>query len=161
MRCFQSVLISLLLLGIVLQESKAQNLYIELSDGSVDTDVLATIKNLSFAESNLYVNFIPGTSDVYDLSTIRKLYFNASVAINEPAETLSSLLVYPNPAKSSTITVHNNWQGTVQVNIFRSDGQLVLSSSVTDEKNSVNISGLAPGLYLLRAGNQTVKFIRQ
>lgn len=159
MRYLQTVLIAMFI-GMVLNQTKAQNLYIQLTDGSITTDELSDIRKLTITGDELTVHFWAGTADVYGLSAIRKLYFQENVAVTELSSATSSLGVFPNPAHSS-ITVRGLRDKPTEVLVFRSDGQLVISSTLSTSNASIDISSLVPGLYLLRTDGQTLKFIRQ
>lgn len=159
MRYLQTVLISVFI-GMVLNQTKAQNLYIQLNDGSITTNELVNIQKLSFSGADLVVHFGTGTTDVYELSSIRKLYFQENVAVAETLPTTSTLRVFPNPAHSSIIIQGLPIEPSL-LHVFKSDGQLVYSSSHSSNDASINITSFAPGLYLLKANNQTLKFIKQ
>ncbi len=82
------------------------------------------------------------------------------VAFN--AEITSRLLIYPNPASKeiriSGVTIS---KGLELMNI---QGQVLYSQSnfnINDDSIVLDISGLKPGLYLLRNGENVVKFIKE
>ncbi len=72
------------------------------------------------------------------------------------AQNESSILnVYPNPA-NDVIRV-NGLNGTEEVNIINTLGQVVKSERLSDGQ-SINISDLSAGVYMLRSQNSMVKF---
>jgi len=77
-------------------------------------------------------------------------------------ETLSSLLIYPNPA-STHITIETLLQE--EVSIFNLQGQELLSQQITEPKTRIDISSLPSGVYFVRVtGEQAVqvgKFVKQ
>lgn len=150
-----------LFIGMVAQSSKAQNLYIQKTDGSVVTEALSSVATLTFATTDLNVNFATGTTDVYALSDIRKLYFTANVTAEEPLPAASAAVsIYPNPA--SDFVVVNNQSGASQmVKIYHYNGQVILTQQVREGKTTLSLTNLSPGLYLVQAGEFTLKLIRQ
>jgi len=70
-------------------------------------------------------------------------------------------LVFPNPAgNNQTITVQSNtFINSIQV--FNNMGQLVYTTSVNDDKTTINISNYTAGIYIMKihteAGSQSVK----
>ena len=73
--------------------------------------------------------------------------------LNEPA-----LSVYPNPAKES-IRIEG-LEGEREVRIYNSLGDLVKVTTATDNKE-IGIEELASGFYLVRCGNQALRFVKQ
>jgi len=68
----------------------------------------------------------------------------------------SSLKVYPNPAKDNfRVDVK---AGTV-VNVYNVTGQLMLSKVTSTLNETIDISGLTSGLYLVKAGNQAQRLV--
>ena len=48
-----------------------------------------------------------------------------------------------------------------QVSVIGMDGHTALQTQVSAENATINISGLARGLYIIRVNNQAIKFIKQ
>jgi hypothetical protein len=161
MRQKSIVLILLLIFGMSTSELKAQKLIIRFIDGS-DTNVsLNTVQKLAFSVSDLIMMYKSGSSGSYGLSTIRKLYFDSNISIDENSLLISKALnVFPNPAENS-ITVQGIPDEADRVNIYKIDGQRVLTEAVSLNKAIIDISRLQPGLYLVNALSRTTKFIKQ
>jgi Secretion system C-terminal sorting domain len=66
--------------------------------------------------------------------------------------------VYPNPA-TSTINVDVTEDG--KVSVVSLDGKTVINKEVSNGHNSVDISALPSGTYMLISGSNTAKFIKQ
>lgn len=160
MRFLNTILPALLLIGIVVPDSKGQNLYIQKTDGSVVVEALSSVQTLTFETTDLHVNFIPGTTDVYALSDIRKLYFTANVTADEPlAAEATAITVYPNPA-NDFVAISNGSGRELLVKFFQYDGRLVLSQVVTEGKTLLSLAGFPSGLYLIQADGLTLKLIK-
>ena len=76
--------------------------------------------------------------------------------VNELGTTV--LDVYPNPAKE-TLHIEGLETGTT-IEIYNSLGAMVKTRNVTVEEE-INISELAPGVYMVRCGNQTIRFVKE
>lgn len=151
----------LLLLGGYCSEIKAQSLIIKQYDGTENTEPLSSVRNLSFSGSDLMLTFTSGSSDIYGLSTIRKIYFDTNISVNENDELSNKgLHIFPNPAENS-ITVHGIANEVAIVNIYRTDGSLVISQAVFSEVQTLDISQLSSGLYLITMNGQSAKFIKR
>ncbi len=63
------------------------------------------------------------------------------------------LSLYPNPASDQvTLELPQNSSFPVQVELFSIVGQRVLSKQLNDTNNSIDVSGLESGMYILRVG---------
>ena len=82
--------------------------------------------------------------------------------INEPSIT-STFTLYPNPTTGQLTIVMNNEQLTMNnVEIYSVTGQLLQSKIVNlQSKIEIDVSHLASGMYFLKIGNKTVKFVKQ
>jgi hypothetical protein len=86
-------------------------------------------------------------------------YYNVPGLATPPATTSDpGSTVYPNPANDH-INVHSNHtgqQGTLE--LYSSDGRLLIKTSLHDTNTRVNTSHLTPGVYLYRISNgETLK----
>lgn len=79
------------------------------------------------------------------------------VAIEEVKEDV--LRVYPNPA-SDLLMVEIDKAGA-DVELYDTRGQLVLRQSAVEGKNTLPISHLASGIYVLRCGEKVAKIVKQ
>ena len=149
-----------LLLWTGISETKAQSVIVKQFDGTENTELLTTVRNLSFSGSDLVLTFTSGSTDIYSLSTVRKIYFDTNISVNENTELSgNSLHIFPNPAGNS-ITVQSVSNKVSIVNIYRTDGSLVISQVVSTESQTLDISQLSSGLYLLTMNGQSAKFIK-
>jgi hypothetical protein len=82
--------------------------------------------------------------------------FTHPTVINETTITNQNLNVYPNPGPG-VFTVIADDAGLLQ--IISMDGKLVLESEVFPGRNSVNISSMPAGVYLVRLGGATQRII--
>lgn len=80
-------------------------------------------------------------------------FFSVGVDENEQA----NILVYPNPAKESIRIL--GIEANSEIAIYNVLGELVkVTTASADEE--IGIRNLAPGLYLVRCGNVTLRFVK-
>jgi hypothetical protein len=74
------------------------------------------------------------------------------------------IAIYPNPATDNvTIAINANKAGAVYA-VYDQLGRNVLSGKLTDENTTVNLNGLAPGMYMLTINGNlraTYKLLKQ
>ena len=81
-------------------------------------------------------------------------FFATGVDENEQTE----MFVYPNPAKESIRII--GLEANSQIEIYNSLGELVKVMSVSSDQE-IGIRDLASGLYMVRCGNVTMRFVKQ
>ncbi len=81
-------------------------------------------------------------------------FFGTGVGENDEP----TLMVYPNPAKESIRII--GIEANSQIEIYNSLGELVKVMSVSADQE-IGIRDLASGLYLVRCGNVTLRFVKE
>lgn len=85
-----------------------------------------------------------------------------TVSITEPGELISG--IYPNPA-TSQLTIDLKEEGNANVAIYNILGQTLIQENVYDMSNTINISDLSQGMYVVKVTQNgkthTVKFSKQ
>lgn len=160
MRIHLRLFVLLLLIVTGFRELKAQSLVVKLLDGTDNTELLSSIHALKFVNGKLMVSDSSGSESGFNLTDIQKVYFSGITGITEDrTQDVNKLIVFPNPA-GRFIQIRNIPDGTKNVLIYRMDGKLMLSIPASDAKESIDITSLKAGFYLLIAYNQSIKFIR-
>jgi hypothetical protein len=76
----------------------------------------------------------------------------------------NTVLLYPNPA-NELIYIHSSGSNPLQVEICDAQGKLLVQTSLQQNQAEINVSGLYPGIYFMRAfdGNEwtNLSFIRE
>lgn len=89
--------------------------------------------------------------------------FTASYSQNSTVS-LASVRIYPNPSTENTVTIENTNE-SLQVIIFDLLGKKVMETTITSRKNSIDISSIHRGIYMITFSNDnssiTKKFIKQ
>jgi len=73
-------------------------------------------------------------------------------------ETNPSISIFPNPSRDF-ITINN--KETEEAAIMSSSGQMMKKFRIVHGSVTVNISDLAPGIYIIKAGDEVMKFAKQ
>ena len=95
----------------------------------------------------------------YDKSDCRMVGRIVNAGIDE-ASAQTSLLLYPNPTTGS-ITISQMGDDAKEVLVFNIQGQVVMRQHIGGESLTLDLSPLPAGLYLLKAGSQKAKIIKQ
>lgn len=133
----------------------------------------ANILNATFEGSSVpfLYNEIPGVGHTMNYPELTQelmecinFFNNGSSSIASPTGK-TALTLYPNPASNEiTVAVGSSSKQSI-VTIFNRQGQLVISSVVEKQNNSLDIRKLSPGLYYLTLDNgkqqHNSKFIKQ
>jgi hypothetical protein len=109
----------------------------------------------------LYFPISPATSDRYSVLLTtgeQTLPVCSGVQVTPAAVQQGGLLAYPNPARH-TVTLENpQWETAKQTDLINLSGNVVRSYP-SAHIQTLNVSGLPVGLYILRADVQTVKIV--
>ena len=150
-----------LLFGVFLQMS-AQNTYVHLiitmNDGTEETYDMYSVSYMYFESGDKLVitETVDGLSYVtYPLASIRKITCHEVEGTPENASL--DITLSPNPAHDKV--TFRNIQGTQTAKIYALDGRMVKSLPIT-EGQSVDITDLPTGLYLVNIGYCTFKMMK-
>lgn len=142
---------------------EAQNMAITMKDGTGKAIGLSSLEKVTFSTASLLINQVSGATESYSLSKIRKIYFE-SVPTGIESETLDGssqkISFFPNPVEND-LNFRNIPDGNYTLKIYRMDGSMVLQSRISTDNNSLDVSALNKGFYILTINNQVSKFIKQ
>jgi surface protein len=128
----------------------------------------------SSADANSNVNVLPANTLLINGNTYFAVNDNgqcrsqpfavvANVTLNKKSFDVKTIRIFPNPATTALQISHSDRIETVQV--YSILGQLLIEKTVNANVININVSGLAPSIYLLRikSNNQVgeMKFIKQ
>lgn len=149
------LLISLFLSCLFLS-SQAVTIVVERLTGTVEK--CEQVRSIVFSPNKITCTLYGNTTTTID--SVRTLTFGDVVftAIeNTPAT--STLRVYPNPTASMLVIEGATGNGTMDV--YNINGTLLLSEPIQEGVNTIQVSNLAKGLYILKLPNDTFKFTKQ
>ncbi len=153
------LLLLLLYSGNYLFSLKAQNLYVDLKNGIENIKQIGSIQKLTFENNKLVFTYISGTSEMFSVSSIKKISFISAftgIDVVDLEQNNNQISVYPNPV-ANELNFKNLPEGSSNLFIYRMDGALVLQTQITDFENTVDLSNLTVGIYLVRVNNQILK----
>lgn len=143
------------------ETGNAQYLKLALLDGTIQNSELTSVRNLIFTDNELVVNLKNGSNFLYGITEINKLFFGElTTAVIQPANNTANLTVFPNPV-TEKLYFKNLSVETETVYIFRIDGILLLQKETPELEDGIDVQQFSPGMYIVKAGNQTTKFVKQ
>lgn len=80
-------------------------------------------------------------------ATVR--YYNFPIGIDEDINIINSFSIYPNPASESIIIDVADKQN-LNLSLYNLVGELILQRRLSSNKNSIDISSLRPGMYIIQ-----------
>ncbi len=113
-------------------------------------------------EINYYKGLLFASSDHIDAALhpeLRVCYVLDSSVPEVPHENFD-FNIYPNPA-SQTVSIELSRNIEMSMEIINSHGQVVRKISSIDQKETINISGLAGGTYIIRLANNDIIAIKK
>ncbi|MBO4738244.1 MAG: T9SS type A sorting domain-containing protein, partial [Bacteroidales bacterium] len=120
-----------------------------------------TVDLSAYKGQNIYIGFKYSGEDghnwyIDDINVAEK----SSTAIADADATKAQVSVYPNPAKNMLYVNGIAENSTKMVEIFDMTGRKVKQQPAT-ENMSIDIADLAKGVYVLSAGYQKIKFVKE
>lgn len=146
----------LLTLMLTTAASAQTRLVLTTNDGSEHHYAIEQSGGIYFSDTEIEVreNLGNGANDTYSLADVKKLAFEHPTGIEASAST--EIRLYPNPAHH-TLRV-DGLTGNETARIYDLMGRLVAESK---QASSIDISRLAPGMYVVRIDERTMRFIKQ
>lgn len=116
---------------------------------------LTNLRKVTFADGMLVATYLDGTYLQYAMENISKMYFGGTTGV-EAIEAMDGKLAY---YASSGLVMIADMQGT-KLSVFNLSGKLVMQETVGSQLETVDLSHLQKGLYLLRVAGRTIKIAR-
>ncbi len=134
---------------------RSQNLIISEKDGDPVELSLTNLRKVTFADGMLVATYLDGTYLQYAMENISKMYFGGTTGV-EAIEAMDGKLAY---YASSGLVMIADMQGT-KLSVFNLSGKLVMQETIGSQLETVDLSHLQKGLYLLRVAGRTIKIAR-
>ncbi|NMH27356.1 T9SS-dependent choice-of-anchor J family protein [Flavobacterium silvaticum] len=106
--------------------------------------------------ANSISNYYNTTSDHLPVSATFQF---STLGTTEFVQTDSKLKIYPNPVKTELRLYSGQFKSNATIYIYDLTGKLVLHDKTSAE--TINVSSLPSGLYLLKLGDKTARFIKE
>ena len=150
--------IMLLVFCFPIARSQENKMVVLFKNGSINSLRIRDVKNINFNSSLLQIVVHEGTNAVYSSPDVQRFYFETTTEIVPVLENTNQL-IYPNPTKG-LIYFKNISEKSMLVQIFNLNGVQVFSGRIGSFVQSVDISFLTRGVYLIKLNNQLAKLIK-
>jgi len=139
----------------------AQKTFLEIlkTDYSQKKIELNILNKLTFTSTDLILNYSAGNNESVPKNEIRKIVFSTATGIQNSTFN-SNFQVVPNPAKNFII-LRNVPEGEYTVSVYSITGSQIFSIKTTSILNSLDISTLKTGMYIVKANNFVTKFTKE
>lgn len=141
----------------VMAESSLSLIVVE-KDGNSFELPITNVERVDFDTFNFSVRSKEGNSEKFDYDKVSRIDFSSMTTVAKLTKE-ARLLVWP-----SVATTDINVAGTDAVdviNIYSLNGTRVISQKAEEGKNTLDVSRLRSGEYILTAGSTSVKFIKK
>lgn len=146
----------LTLMMVLLPAAYAQRIVVEKSDNNKLAVDLQNFRRITFTGNVVNIMDNVGEKSL-EMSDITRIYFDDYTRINEVDFNGSKELVaYITPDEIAV-----NCEAGEVIAIYNISGSIVLKARQESEGGSISIANLPKGIYLLRAGKQTVKILKK
>lgn len=113
-----------------------------------------TATELTFDGDNVILHFSDGTSQSADMESVSIVFNNSTTGLNQ-----IQTFVF-NDIADGSLDVSGIQPGQM-LEVFDVSGRKVLTTKVSVNNTHVDISNFRPGVYILRAGNNIIKFTKR
>jgi hypothetical protein len=98
--------------------------------------------------------------EVFGCNETKQIHIKQEGQFTNIVEPHSVLNIYPNPVKD-ILEIEHNYPGTISIQIFNLSGHRVYNNPYISKRESIDLSGFKPGMYLLQTkNNEDVKMIK-
>ena len=149
------LIIILFLSGLYLSSQAVNITVVRLTGQTEEVDKVDVVK---FLPSNT-INMKLTNGKTKQLDQVRTITFDDIDTAVENVMSQSSISVYPNPTADMLIVEGVN--AKEEIGIYSLNGTKVLSVLSQEGTNTINVSGLPDGVYLLKSANETFKLIKE
>ena len=141
----------------LLPAAYAQRIVVEKSDNNKMAVDLQNFRRITFTGSVVNVLQNSGALTSTEMSDIARIYFDDYTRISEvDFNGGKELVAYITPDEIAV-----NCEAGEVIAIYNISGSIVLKERQESEGGSISIANLPKGIYLLRAGRQTVKILKK
>jgi hypothetical protein len=154
---------NILLLALGLLSSmgiKAQNLVVTLTNASIETFPISSIKSIKFGNSTMILNELNGTVTTWDISDINNYDFSSSAGLSDQMNIENSTLqLFPNPSSNLVNIQFSGVQvGNIVIDILDVNGkeiQEVYRGAHQGQQTHQWLSNSIKGTYYCRIATDT------
>jgi hypothetical protein len=144
----------------------ANGLYsIEEINGTIGTNDTAIVANRCYVsspfsnENALYFGgFDPNSNTSTNMAWVFKKDYQVN-SVNDFTKNEINFVIYPNPA-SNQLFIESKIQVEQAFSIINLLGEKIVSGTLNGQIEALDISSLSPNIYIIRIGNETIKFVK-
>ncbi len=140
----------------------AQDLGVDMKDGSKRVKELNTVRSISFEKGEISINFLDNQKEVYNISDVQKIVFENVTSVEEertiPVE-ISNVNLYPNPVEDY-VSFENLPEGNYQIIIYDAFGTAVKSFDRNEASSPIDMSELSSGMYYILIDSTMKKMVK-
>lgn len=133
----------------------AQSILIQGKDGGTTELSIGELRKLSFEGSNMIATYNSGNRDSYAMSAIGKLQFDGSLAV-QPVSLMEDHISYSASIGQAQVLGSKGQN----LSVYSVSGSKLLDLRIDSDEETVDLSGLQKGVYLLKLGSRTIKIAR-
>ncbi|NDW19144.1 T9SS C-terminal target domain-containing protein [Dysgonomonas sp. 216] len=123
--------------------------------------MLSSISKITFSGDDMVLHYTANQIENIGLSSVRSILFNQSGTGLENIHTIKNDIgVYPNPATDYLI-LKNIPEGKCIIDIYTVSGVHITRTSIQSKGQTIDVSQLQNGMYILKANNEVYKFTKQ
>lgn len=153
------LIISVFLISTLSLAAQQQWLEILKTDNSTKNVELTQLNKLTFSNTDLILNYFLGGEEAIPRQEIRKIAFGNATGVQNVLQR-NSFRVYPNPA-AEFIRLTNIPDAQYTVTIFSITGNQITTLQNFTIQQSIDISNIQKGMYIIRANNFVTKFTKE
>ena len=126
--------------------------------GSITIPTTATLGTTRMRVMMKYSSLPTSSCGTYTYGQVEDYSLNiVSAARIAPTASLEEIQLYPNPVKGDILNIKNSQSN--EFSIYNASGRLIKSGKL--ENGSVNVNKLPAGVYLIKVGKTTKRFIKE
>ncbi len=140
--------------------AKTRFLRIELKTNEQRDIPLRTISQVTFSNIDMTLTYKDKSQEKIAIKTIQALSFITDNGTDSPCISEESTFLYHNPSAHS-ILLEDIPEGVDRISIYAMTGEMVMNIQAISSSQSIDISALQEGMYLLKLNDQVFKFTKQ
>lgn len=152
-------LVFMLSMGLGSVDAQERTLVLQLNDGNIKSFKTANLKSIRVLPFSLTINTFDGLMESVDNLLVRKIYFESGVsAVPAILQNNDNAMIYPNPTQG-TVYFKSLPEGKNVIRIVNMSGVLLFEGIVNSSVNSLDLSFLPKGIFLVQINSKTTKLI--
>lgn len=128
-------------------------------DGTTVESLVSDVSKVSFDTFDFTVLSKGGEAKKYEYDSVSRIDLNKSSGVNSLIQEDTRLAVWPTVTSSAINVTGTDASGKIL--IYDTNGLLMISVEPVDGVNTIDVSKLPSGHYILNAGKSSVRFIKK